>query len=95
MLPCGSAAVYATRRSGILAAHKMLSRFLRTLLSTVVAPGSGLAVLRGVVPPVAPEALWRDPEGVIRFLFRHERNRSGGGIPREESGDLCQKSDKC
>jgi hypothetical protein len=39
-----------------------LSRFLRTLLSAVVAPGSGLAMLRGVIPPVAPEALWRVPE---------------------------------
>ena len=97
-----SAAVDATRRSGLLAAHKMLTRFLRTLLSTVVAPGSGPAVLRGVVPPVAPEALWRvpdkgshgqhstqrDPEGVLRFLLRHERNGSGGGIPLEEFGDL-------
>ena len=27
----------------------MLTRFLRTLLSTVVAPGSGIAMLRGVI----------------------------------------------
>ena len=69
-----SAAVDATRRSGLLAAHKMLTRFLRTLISTVIAPGSGPAVLRGVVPPVAPEALWRVPHG------QHSTHRKLGGI---------------
>ena len=34
----------------------------------------------------------RDPEGVLRFLFRHEINGSGGGIPLEESGVLSFSS---
>jgi hypothetical protein len=91
LLPCGFRRSLCNPAVGILAAHKMLSRFLRTLLSRVVAPGCDLAVLRGIIPPVAPKALWRvpdekshgqhyaqrDPEGVFRFIFRHEGDRSG------------------